>query len=226
MGALLEQITVRTTLPAWVRKWQVWLLSDFLIIVLLGCSFCLPTTGLPMVDALIAYNNLVTGPLQLALVVLVSCDCNSFRLLFSLTEGSRKLAASMLKLSYTIYLTHWPWAICMHLAGLFSLDSWNSMLATWGTSVLFAIFLDFVVVDPFTAAFCGWITPPKPQGAKDAAQSQDAQNKKATKAPQDDLERGSAAAAPQVAAAPSERSERSSRRAESLPFAAFRFSQV
>ena len=40
------------------------------------------------------------------------------------------------------------------------------------------------------------------------------QPRKATKAPQDDLERGSAAAAPQVAAAPSERSERSARRAE------------
>ena len=85
MGALLEQITTRTTLPAWLRKWQVWLLSDFLIIVLLGCSHFLPATGLPMVDALIAYNNLVTGPLQLALVVLVSCDCNSFRLLYHIS---------------------------------------------------------------------------------------------------------------------------------------------
>eukprot|EP00439_Symbiodinium_sp_Y106_P013826 s1427_g1.t6 len=173
MGAILEQITMRTMLPAWVRKWHIWFLTDVLMLVLIGCTNFLPSTGLPFVDALLAYNNLVSGPFQLVLVVLVSCDCNSFRLLFSLTDGTRKLAAATLKLSYTIYLTHWPWAVCMHYAGLFGQDSWNSMLATWATSILFAILLDFIIIDPFTAKFCGWIMP-KPLGKKEAGK-EDAQ---------------------------------------------------
>ncbi|CAE7528026.1 PFP-BETA1 [Symbiodinium pilosum] len=231
MGAILQQLTVRTTLPAWVRKWHIWVLTDFLILVFVGCTHFLPKTGLPYVDALIAFNNLATGPLQLILVALVSCDCNSFRVLSSLTKGSCQLAASLLKLSYTIYLTHWPWAVCMHYAGLFSLDSWNSMLATWATSILFAIVLDFVVVDPFTAMFYGWIMPQKPKPStpaedptKNTAQTADAQSKedkdeqdekKAVQIP--DLEAGLVLLAPSV---------RSCRRAGSLPYTAFRYSQV
>ena len=219
MGAVLEQITARTALPAWVRKWHVWLLSDVLILVLIGCTNFLPSTGLPMIDALLAYNNLLTGPLQLVLLVLLSCDCNSFRLLSSLTDGCRKLAAAMLKLSYTVYLTHWPWAVCMHYAGRFALDSWNSMLATWATSILFAIFLDFVIVDPFTATFCGWICP-KPKAGKEAGKEDPqlvAQQKKAEESKDPEL-----GLSEEVVP----RRERSSERAETLPFTAFRYSQV
>jgi len=222
MGAVLEQITARTVLPAWVRKWHVWLLSDVMILLLIGCTNFLPSTGLPMIDALLAYNNLLTGPLQLVLVVLLSCDCNSFRLLSSLTDGIRKLAAAMLKLSYTVYLTHWPWAVCMHYAGRFALDSWNSMLATWATSILFAIFLDFVIIDPFTSTFCGWITP-KPKAVKEVSKED-----LPTDISQQEKEKAEESKDPELGLSEQvvPRRERSSERAETLPFTAFRHSQV
>ena len=65
-------------------------------------------------------------------------DCR-FQKVTSLTGGSRQLCGFMLKISYTLYLTHWPFASILHACGVFDEDSWNGMAGTWAGSVVFAI---------------------------------------------------------------------------------------
>mmetsp|Transcript_34668 Transcript_34668/g.83216 ORF Transcript_34668/g.83216 Transcript_34668/m.83216 type:complete len:271 (+) Transcript_34668:681-1493(+) len=152
-------------IPAWIQRWHVWLASDGLMLVLVCLTLFVPTTGSAVLDALIAFANLITGPFLLALVSLMSCDCNTFQKVTSLTGGSRQLCGFMLKISYTLYLTHWPFASILHACGVFDEDSWNGMAGTWAGSVVFAIGFDVLVAEPFTELFSSWLNP-KAKSAK------------------------------------------------------------
>ncbi|CAE7674105.1 PFP-BETA1, partial [Symbiodinium necroappetens] len=145
MGAILEQLVSRLVIPAWIQRWHVWLASRAEL--------------------------RITGPFLLALVSLMSCDCNTcradnvFQKVTSLTGGSRQLCGFMLKISYTLYLTHWPFASILHACGVFDEDSWNGMAGTWAGSVVFAIGFDVLVAEPFTELFSSWLNP-KAKSAK------------------------------------------------------------
>jgi len=162
MGAILEQLVANLQVPSSTKRWHVWLASDLLLLILIAFTLFVPQTGTPLADALIAYANLITGPLLLALVALMSCDSNSFRKLTSITEGSCRLFSNMLKLSYTLYLTHWPIAEILHDAGFFDEDSWDCMLGTTLVSILLALCCDTIVVEPFTKFFCSLVSPKRP----------------------------------------------------------------
>jgi len=157
MGAILEQLAQRVTVPLWVTKMHLWIATDMLIVMIVLLTVPVPSTQSEVLNRLIEYSNLLTGLALMLLVTLMSCDCNSLRFCTSATQGLREFFAGLLNVSYTMFLTHWPLDMLFQMAGLFRADSWDSVIGSWSVQVCIAIFLDNVVMDSFTRLFMRWL---------------------------------------------------------------------
>jgi len=158
MGAMLEQITKRTALPSWVTATHLRACSNGLMLMLLVLTSLVPSTGYVMLDALIAYANLITGPFIIVLVPLLSCEQN-FIYQLTCNTGPRvsQLFGSMLTLSYPLYLLHWPLALLLKRFGLVADDSWAAGVGSSATSIVLTAAADALLLGPCTASFAEWL---------------------------------------------------------------------
>jgi peptidoglycan/LPS O-acetylase OafA/YrhL len=164
MGAILQQLAVKVPIPKWTSHRVVWVMTDFTMLTTIGLACFLPATGNVILDAMIAYMNLVTGPFLTVLVVLMSVDAGSLWYVTTRTEELRKLCGSLLSASYPLYLMHWPLVLLMAKFGLFKRDSWDSTLGASACSILLGALIDTIAVGPFTRHFVRWINPKKSVG--------------------------------------------------------------
>jgi len=119
MGAILERLTSVIEIPECVTRSRLRFASDSLTIVGICLITMIPTGADLLIDSLLAYTNLAAGPVIAILVLLWSFDSNSVRALRNASPDTQKLLGSMLSVSYTLYLTHWPFALIMKHAGVF-----------------------------------------------------------------------------------------------------------
>eukprot|EP00930_Biecheleria_cincta_P025266 TRINITY_DN18000_c0_g1_i1.p1 TRINITY_DN18000_c0_g1~~TRINITY_DN18000_c0_g1_i1.p1 ORF type:complete len:217 (+),score=45.67 TRINITY_DN18000_c0_g1_i1:762-1412(+) len=166
MGAILEQLAQKVSVPDSITKAHLWIATDVTMLVVAALTDCIPIFDMEMLDTLIAYNSLCTGIPLMLLITLLSCDCNSLRFCTSATKGLQDFFAGLLGLSYTLYLVHWPLDILFREAGLFEPDTWDSVAGCWAMEVCFAIFLDMVLMDSVTRAFVVWLQGPAKQSQK------------------------------------------------------------
>jgi hypothetical protein len=150
MGAILERLTSVIEIPECVTRSRLRVASDSLSIVGICLITMIPAGAGLLMDSLLAYTNLIVGPIIALLVTLWSFDSNSVRALRNASPDTQKLFGSMLTVSYTLYLTHWPFALMMKSAGVFSDDSWGTVLGMFSTSILFSTLMDACLVKPFT----------------------------------------------------------------------------
>eukprot|EP00442_Polarella_glacialis_P019671 CAMPEP_0115087440 /NCGR_PEP_ID=MMETSP0227-20121206/23288_1 /TAXON_ID=89957 /ORGANISM="Polarella glacialis, Strain CCMP 1383" /LENGTH=473 /DNA_ID=CAMNT_0002477301 /DNA_START=67 /DNA_END=1488 /DNA_ORIENTATION=- len=162
MGAILQQLSQKVFVPTCTTKAHVWIATDLMIVIVGALTFSIPAPENEVLSRMIEYK--FTGPPLMLLITLMSCDCNSFRFFTSLTAGSRNFFAGLLSVSYTLYLVHWPLDLLFKMAGLFSEDSWDSVVGASSLEVCFAIFLDLVVMDSFTRACIAWLQKSGLQG--------------------------------------------------------------
>jgi len=166
MGSVLQQFVARLDIPKWVRRIHVRLLADASLLILCSLSLFMPTTGNVIIDGLIKYTNLLNGPALVVSVALISVDCNSLVWITSAWPELARLFDSMLSLSYVLFLTHWPLALVLKHAQLFSADSLTSLVGTYCSSIIFAILMKALVIDPFGRWVHAWlhdVSPPAEQ---------------------------------------------------------------
>jgi len=75
MGAVLEQLAERISVPDRVKKCHLWIATDLLLLVVLVLTQTVPTTENELLDRLIEYSNLLTAFPLMLLITLMSCDC-------------------------------------------------------------------------------------------------------------------------------------------------------
>jgi len=157
MGAICQQLGDRVEIPSWLSRRVARVLTDTLIFVVFGLTTCIPSTRSILLDALISYTNLIIWPFITAAVMLMSCDSNSIWAFANVSVDMQALFGTMLKLSYTLYLTHWPLALVLQHAGLFVTDSWDTVVGMVAVSIIFAGVLEAFVVGLFARFFNGWL---------------------------------------------------------------------